>query len=58
MTTNVIKTIKLTPTWQGIMPGIIEVLENGTEEGRKIARDELMRVAAELDKLNREGEQS
>jgi len=57
MTTNVIKTIKLTPTWRGIMPGIIQVLENGTEEGRKIAREELMRIAAQLDELNK-GEHS
>ena len=55
MTAKTVKTINLTPTWKGIMPGIIEVLENGTEEGRKVARAELMRVAEQLDELNEGG---
>lgn len=33
------------------MPGIIEVLENGTEQGRKVAREELMRIAEYLDEV-------
>ncbi len=49
-----IKTINLTPTWSGIMPGIIQVLENGSEEGRKIAREELMSLAKQVDELNKE----
>jgi len=35
-----------TPTWQGVLPMLIEVAINGdTTEGRKAARDELMRCA-------------
>ena len=47
-----IKTIDLTPTWSGIMPGIISILENGNEDGRKIAREELMNLAKQVDSLN------
>lgn len=47
-----IKTIDLTPTWAGIMPGIISILENGNEDGRKIAREELMNLAKQVDSLN------
>ncbi len=47
-----VKTIDLTPTWAGIMPGIISILENGSEDGRKIAREELMKLARQVDTLN------
>jgi len=39
-------TVVCTPTWQGVFPLLIEVAINGeTSEGRKVARDELMRCA-------------
>ena len=34
------------------MPGIISILENGNEDGRKIAREELMNLAKQVDSLN------
>jgi hypothetical protein len=46
------KTIDMTPTWTGLMPAFFAVFENGTEEGKKIAREELMRLAAAVDGKN------
>lgn len=47
-----IKTIDCTPTWAGLMPAFFAVFENGSEEGKKIAREELMRLAGALDLRN------
>ncbi|NIO82542.1 MAG: hypothetical protein GTN53_18290 [Candidatus Aminicenantes bacterium] len=47
------KTINLTPTWEGIMPGLIEVLQNGTEEGKELAKAELMDLARKVDEINK-----
>ena len=44
--------LNLAPTWGGIMPALILALENGTGEGRAIAREELTRLADEVDKAN------
>lgn len=44
--------VDLTPTWAAIMPAIAAVLENGTEEGRAMAREELQRAAQALDAAN------
>lgn len=41
--------IDLTPTWQGIVPALILLIENGNAEGRKFAQEELMRLAAFAD---------
>lgn len=46
------KTFDLTPTWAGIMPGLIAALQNGTHAGQGMARAELMRLAASVDALN------
>lgn len=46
------KTINLTPTWEAVMPIIFEVLENGNDEGKREIREELLRLAKEMDKLN------
>ena len=46
------KHIDMTPTWAGLMPAFFAVFENGTEEGKKIAREELMRLARALDAVN------
>ena len=45
-------TINLQPSWTMIMPGLIHILEEGTEEGKKMARQELYRLAVEVDKVN------
>lgn len=44
-----IGTIDLTPTWSGILPALLAVIENGTPEGQKIAREELQRMATLAD---------
>jgi hypothetical protein len=39
-------TIDITPTWRGIVPALVEVASKGeTAEGRKMAMDELLRLA-------------
>jgi hypothetical protein len=43
------ETIDLTPTWCGVMPILIGVLESGTEVGKKSAREELYRMASIMD---------
>lgn len=45
-----IETVDITPSWRGILPGLIMLIENGTFEGQKIAREELNRMAALADK--------
>lgn len=45
------KTIDATPSFEGAVNMCLVVLENGTEEGKEIARDELRRYARELDRL-------
>lgn len=39
------RTIDITPTWRGCLPILLEVFENGTPEGRKMALEELHRMA-------------
>lgn len=38
------RTIDITPTWAGILPLLLEGYNNGTETGRKIAKEELYRL--------------
>ena len=40
------------PSWAGVLPILLAVLENGTEEGRRIARAELRRMADAADAYN------
>lgn len=42
-------TIDLTPTWVSLIPYFVAAIENGTDEGRRIAIDELKRLAAFAD---------
>lgn len=44
--------VDLTPTWRGILPALIMVLENGSNEGRDLAKDELRRMAHAADQWN------
>jgi hypothetical protein len=45
------KTIDMTPTWEGILPALIAVIENGTTgEARANALNELRRMAQLADK--------
>lgn len=51
-------TIDLTPTWRGIMPMLIAGLIDGTDQGRRIATEELFRLANMVDEVNRETKKS
>ena len=42
----------LTPTWAGLMPALMLVLENGLPEGKAGVRSELMRLAEFADRMN------
>lgn len=44
--------IQLTPTWRGLLPAFIAVLESGTDEGKRLAREELRRMAEAADYWN------
>lgn len=46
-------TIDMTPTWCAIMPALLAVLEDGSNEGKKLAREELMDLARKVDALNK-----
>ena len=47
------QTIDITPTWQGLLPLLVEVAANGdSAAGRKSAMDELMRLAKTVDESN------
>lgn len=48
------ETIDLTPTWEGILPGLIAALRYGTAEGQQIAEEELTKLARFADAVNAE----
>lgn len=43
------RTVDVTPTWEGIMPALISMLTDGTDEAKAIAREELTRLARYAD---------
>jgi len=45
-------TIDATPTWVSLIPVFVAVIENGSAEGRKIAIEELTRLAKFADEVN------
>lgn len=47
-----VRYIDVTPTWSGILPALLFALDAGTPEGRKIAREELARMARAADAYN------
>lgn len=49
-------TIQLQPTWRGVVPLLIAALTEGTETGRRIATEELYRLADFADSINRQPE--
>lgn len=51
MTTKTM-TIDLTPTWSGLLPALLLAYTNGTPEGKRMARGELLRMAEAADKYN------
>lgn len=51
-------TIDITPTWIGILPALIALIENGNREGRDIAVEELQKLAAYADDCNARSKQT
>jgi len=45
-------TIILTPTWRGVLPMLLAAVERGTGEGRRLALEELGRMADAADAFN------
>jgi len=50
---NKLQTIDMTPTWEGILPVLITLIENGNATGRATAVDELRKMAKLADELVR-----
>ena len=50
------RTVGIAPTWTEAALIIAEVIENGSELGRNMAREELFRMAEILDQLNSEAQ--
>lgn len=50
------KTIDITPTWEAIMPVLIDILKNNnsTESAKSEAASEIMRLARNMDKVIKE----
>ncbi len=46
------KTITIKHNWKSQMHMLLVILENGNEEGKQEARNELYRLAEKLDKYN------
>ena len=51
------KTIDITPTWTAILPALIAALEDGTAEGKRLAREELKTMARAADVYNKSVDQ-
>lgn len=45
-------TVNLVPSWVVAMDILLTVLEDGTEDGKEMARDELREMAVKIDNLN------
>ena len=46
------RTVKLEPTWRGVLPALVAALEHGTDDGRRLAKLELQRMATAADYWN------
>ena len=46
------RTIDITPTWAALLPVFRAVLDNGTDEGKRMAWEELARMAEAADQWN------
>lgn len=44
------KVIDVTPTWSGILPALMMLLESPSAEARQTAKDELLRMAKLADR--------
>ena len=43
------KTVDLTPTWQGILPALLNLLQSDNPKSRQLAESELRRMAGLAD---------
>ena len=50
MNNEQLRTIDITPTWEGLMPAMIALVK----QGNKVAEDELMKLARSVDQRNAE----
>jgi len=48
------QTIDITPNWEQSVGLLIAILADGSAEGRKMAREELLRLARGMDRVNAE----
>lgn len=55
---NTITEINITPTWSGILPQLIVMLQNGTHAGIQIATEELQKMAKLADQQVSQHEQA
>lgn len=46
-------TIDVTPTWAGLLPVLLAIIQDGTSEGQRNAREELRRMAQAADRWNK-----
>lgn len=44
--------INCTPTWEALLPAIISLIETGGPSAKKIAKEELHKMACAADKFN------
>mgnify|MGYP003123334876 CR=1 FL=1 len=51
-----VRYVDMTPTWEAAMRTYIYILESedATERGKEIAKEELMRLARDVDTMNKE----
>lgn len=47
---KVVDTIDITPTWEAILPSLIAVIQDGNGDGKRLAIEELRRMATIADK--------
>ncbi len=52
LTAKPVQTIDATPSWAGLIPALVAMIENGTAESRALAIEELTRLARSADKQN------
>lgn len=45
-------TIDFTPSWRAVLPAILLALDHGGDEGKRIAKEELARMAEAADAYN------
>ena len=42
--------VDMTPSWEGLLPYLLTIMQDGTTEGQKLAREELTRMAKLADR--------